>query len=79
MRKNLEVEQRKFDEVAIKRDTFVKTWKSDKSLNDLHIEVLHLMLRESVCIVENMELDTRWQKCEIKLKIRDIQINKLKE
>jgi hypothetical protein len=79
MWKNLEGEQRRFDEMATKRDVFAKSWKNDKTLNEMHVEVLHLMLRESVCIVENMELDTKWQKSEIKLKIRDIQINKLKE
>ena len=29
------------------------------------------MLSESIKIVENMELETRYQKAEIKLKIRD--------
>lgn len=45
----------------------------------MHIEVLHLMLRESVQIVENMDSDTKWQRGEIKIKCRDMQINKLKE
>jgi hypothetical protein len=37
------------------------------------------MLRESVQIVENMDYDTKWQKGEVKIKIRDLQINKLRE
>lgn len=79
MRKKLDEENRKFDDLASKRDVYVKSWKNDKTLNEMHIEILHLMLRESIQIVENMDSETRWQKGEIKIKIRDIQINKLKE
>jgi hypothetical protein len=60
MWKNLEGEQRRFDEMTTKRDIYAKSWKNDKNLHEMHIEILHLMLRESVCIVENMELDTKW-------------------
>jgi predicted RNase H-like nuclease (RuvC/YqgF family) len=79
LRKKVEDETHKFNELAQRRDSFVKSWKQDKSLNELHMEVLHLMLRESIQIVENMQCDTMWQKGEVKIKIRDMQINKLRE
>ena len=79
MRKKIEEENNKFNELASKRDSFAKNWKNDRSLSEMHIEVLHLMLRESVQIVENMDSDTKWQRGEIKIKCRDMQINKLKE
>ena len=56
-----------------------KVWLSDKKLHSIHIEVLQAMLRESIQVVENVEVDGKFQKGEIKLKIRDAQINKLKE
>ena len=54
-----------------------RAWRHDKKLQPIHHEVLGLMLRESVKIVENMELDTKYQKAEITLMIKDAQINKL--
>jgi len=79
LRKKIEEENNKFNELASKRDSFAKSWKNDRNLSEMHIEVLHLMLRESVQIVENMDSDTKWQRGEIKIKCRDMQINKLKE
>ena len=78
-RKRLEEENARFNECAAKRDVLVKSWKLDGSISEMHVEVLHLMLRESIQVVENMDSDTRWQKGEVKIKIRDMQINKLKE
>ena len=37
------------------------------------------MLKESIQIVENIETNTKYQKDEIKLRIKDAQISKLKE
>jgi hypothetical protein len=48
-----------------------RAWRHDKKLQSIHHEVLGMMLRESVKIVENMELDTKYQKAEITLMIKD--------
>lgn len=56
-----------------------RAWRHDKKLQPIHHELLGMMLRESVKIVENMELDTKYQKAEITLMIKDAQINKLQE
>ena len=45
----------------------------------MHIEVLQVMMRESIQVVENVELDAKASKVEMKLKIKDAQINKLRE
>ena len=45
----------------------------------MHVEILQLMLKESIQIVENIETNTKYQKDEIKLRIKDAQISKLKE
>jgi hypothetical protein len=37
------------------------------------------MLRESSQIAENMDFETKYQKAEIKLKIKDAEITKLRE
>ncbi len=43
------------------------------------MKILNLMLRESRQIVENMDFETKYQKAEIKLKIKDAEITKLRE
>jgi hypothetical protein len=60
LRKKIEEENNKFNELAAKRDGFTKSWKNDRNLTEMHMEILHLMLRESVQIVENMDSDTKW-------------------
>ena len=37
------------------------------------------MLKESAQVIETMDMDTKWQKDEIRIKCRDMQIHKLKE
>lgn len=58
---------------------YIKAWKQDRNLRDMHIEVLQLMMNESITMIDNMEIDTKFQKAEIKIKIKDLQINKLME
>lgn len=43
----------------------------DGSLHSMHLEVLQLMLKESIQIVENIETNTKYQRAEVKLKIKD--------
>ena len=45
----------------------------------MHVEILQLMLKESIQIVENIETNTKYKKDKIKLRIKDAQISKLKE
>lgn len=54
-------------------------WVKDKKLVQIHLEVLQCMLRESIQVVENVELDAKVGKGELKLKLKDDQINKLQE
>ena len=54
-------------------------WTNDKSLKDIHVEVLAAMMKESIQAVENMDIDTKFQKAEIRNKIKDLQISKLVE
>ena len=61
------------------RDNIQKRWHTDKGLLPMHIEILQLMMRESIQVVENVELDAKASKVEMKLKIKDAQINKLRE
>ena len=44
----LKEEQSKFHELEQRRDVFARTWKNDNSLKDMHIEVLNLMMKESI-------------------------------
>lgn len=52
---------------------------SDNNLKQMHIDVLQAMMRESIQVVENVELDGRVQKGDYKLKVKDAQIVRLKE
>lgn len=79
LRAKVNDEKAKFNQQAERRDLLERAWRNDKSLQEIHVEVLQLMMSESIKIVENMELDTKYQKAEIRLKIRDAQINKLQE
>ena len=45
----------------------------------MHIEVLQAMMRESIQVVENVELDGRIQKADYKLKVKEAQVVRLKE
>ena len=56
-----------------------KQWLEDKDLHIIHVEVLQAMMRESIQVVENVDVDGKFQKGEIKLKIKDAQIHKLRE
>ena len=56
-----------------------KKWHKDNNMHAMHLEVLQLMMKESIQIVENIETSTQHQKADVKLKIRDLQINRLKE
>lgn len=56
-----------------------KKWLKDNQLHPMHLEVLQLMMKESIQIVENIETSTQHQKADVQLKIRDAQINRLKE
>jgi len=47
-------------------------WTNDKSLKDIHVEVLAAMMKESIQAVENMDIDTKFQKAEIRNKIKDL-------
>lgn len=72
-------EQVRFDELLIEREAIQKRWHKDGKLHAMHLEILQLMMKESIQIVENIETNTKYQKEEIKLKIKDVQLNKLRE
>lgn len=72
-------DESRFDALLTERDNIQKRWLKDPSLHPMHLEVLQLMLKESIQIVENIETNTKHQRAEVKLKIKDAQINKLKE
>jgi ribosomal protein L25 (general stress protein Ctc) len=75
----LKDEQNKFHDLESRRDVFSRSWNSDKSLKEMHLEILNLMMKESSKMIENLDFDTKFQKAEIKIKIKDMQINKLRE
>lgn len=56
-----------------------KKWLTDKNLTPIHLEVLQAMIRESIQVVENVELASKITKTEQKMKIKDAQIHKLRE
>jgi len=39
---------------------YIKAWKQDRNLRDMHIEVLQLMMNESITMIDNMEIDTKF-------------------
>ena len=59
LKTKLEEEKHRYQDLHDKRDTMQKSWHSDKNLNELHFEVLALMMNESDQIVNNIELDTK--------------------
>jgi uncharacterized coiled-coil DUF342 family protein len=56
----LKEDQNKFHELQQRRDMYLKAWKQDRTLRDVHVEVLQLMLNESITMIENMEIDTKY-------------------
>ena len=52
---------------------------ADNTLKQMHIEVLQAMMRESIQVVENVELDGRVQKADYKHKVKEAQIGRLRE
>jgi hypothetical protein len=67
----LQDEIAKFHELEQQRERYKRAWNNDKNLNELHLEVLNLMLLESVQIIANMESETRFNKADIRLKLKD--------
>ena len=60
LRAKVNDEKTKFNQQAERRDLLERAWRNDKSLQEIHVEVLQLMMSESIKIVENMELDTKY-------------------
>lgn len=72
-------EQTKFNELENQRERFKRQWANDKSLKEMHVEVLNLMMNESVQMVENINSEAKFTKAEVRLKLKDAQIAKLQE
>lgn len=72
-------EQARFNDLEGKRERFKRSWANDKSLTEMHIEVLNLMMNESVQMVENINSEAKFTKAEVRLKLKDAQISKLLE
>lgn len=62
-----------------KRERHRRQWANDKNLKEMHIEILNLMMKESIQVVENMNSETKFSKAEVRLKLKDVQIQKLQE
>ena len=75
----LNEENKKFEEFAMKRESMQRQWQMDKGLKDMHLEVLELMMKEQITVVEKMEQQTLTSKSDIKVKVKELQIAKLQE
>ena len=75
----LKEEKTKFDHLEVSRDKLKRNWKQDRGMKELHIEVLNLMMKESIQVVENLNQETKFTKAEVRLKLKDVQIEKLQE
>lgn len=51
-------ETSRFDLLAKERDNIQKKWNKDGALNPVQLEILQLMMKESIQIVENVETST---------------------
>ena len=65
-------ENKRFEEMVLKRENIKRQWASDKSLKDMHIEVLELIMKEQITIVEKMEQQTLTSKSDIKVKVKEL-------
>jgi len=56
----LKDEENKFKELEQNRERYKRSWQNDKSLKEMHLEVLNLMMKESIQIVENMNAESKF-------------------
>ena len=58
IKSKLAEETSRFDLLAKERDSIQKKWNKDGVLNPVQLEILQLMMKESIQIVENVETST---------------------
>lgn len=64
-------EQTKFTDLENQRERYKRQWANDKSLREMHVEILNLMMKESVQMVENISSEAKFSKAEVRLKLKD--------
>lgn len=52
-------EEKRFENLLNERENMQKKWLKDGQLHPMHLEVLQLMMKESIQIVENIETSTQ--------------------
>jgi hypothetical protein len=72
-------EQEKFKDLVVKRQQIQAKIDQDSELIEVQRDMLKLILSESTRVVEKMELESQYHKGEVRQKIKDAQIKKLKE
>lgn len=79
LKSKLKEEESRHQELENNRERFRRAWANDSNLTEMHLEILNLIMKESIQVVENLTTETRFQKAEIRLKVKDIQLAKLQE
>ena len=64
-------EQGKFTDLEQQRERQRRAWSNNKDLKEMHVEVLSLMMKESIQVVENMNSEAKFSKAEVRLKMKD--------
>lgn len=72
LKSKLKEEEARHQDLENNRERFRRAWGNDSQLTEMHLEILNLIMKESIQVVENLTSETRFQKAEIRLKVKDI-------